>query len=235
MATRAQVERIRTANAEIVRLARAEFDSLVASLDLSRPDLVRDALTEYLPALTAEYGDLAASVAAEWFEELYAASGRKARFTPSLAPVVDSRAIEGTVKWAAGSLYAETPTVAPALRAAVSRWVLQPGRETVARNASRTSARWARVPSGSETCAFCLLTASRGFVYTTEQTAGRGNEYHDDCDCVPTPDWSRHPRLEGYDPDGMYLIYNDAANAADTRNDINAILAVMREQNPGMK
>ena len=35
--------------------------------------------------------------------------------------------------------------------------------------------RFARVPTGSETCDFCLMLASRGFVYHTESTASMGH------------------------------------------------------------
>lgn len=40
-------------------------------------------------------------------------------------------------------------------------------------NAARDPLRpkWARVPSGTETCQFCLMLASRGFAYTSEKSA----------------------------------------------------------------
>lgn len=58
--------------------------------------------------------------------------------------------------------------------------------------------RWARVPSGSETCQFCLMLASRGFVYRSEESAG--NHYHAHCDCRIVPGWPG-TKVEGYDPD----------------------------------
>ena len=43
--------------------------------------------------------------------------------------------------------------------------------------------KYARVPTGSETCDFCLMLASRGFVYTSEATAGaiKLDHYHAGC------------------------------------------------------
>ena len=43
--------------------------------------------------------------------------------------------------------------------------------------------KFARVPTGSETCDFCLMLASRGFVYTSEATAGaiKLDHYHTGC------------------------------------------------------
>lgn len=58
--------------------------------------------------------------------------------------------------------------------------------------------KWARVPIGFETCQFCIMLASRGFVYHTEETASHA---HPHCDCRVIPSWDReNPRVEGYDP-----------------------------------
>ena len=63
--------------------------------------------------------------------------------------------------------------------------------------------RYARVPSGAKTCAFCAMLASRGFVYASEDKAGALGQYHKDCDCEIIPSWDRkNPKIEGYDPDG---------------------------------
>ena len=54
---------------------------------------------------------------------------------------------------------------------------------TMTRNAMRDGVRYARVPTGSETCGWCLMLASRGFVYASEATAGgdRPDHYHAGC------------------------------------------------------
>ncbi|KFI50021.1 hypothetical protein BBIA_2154 [Bifidobacterium biavatii DSM 23969] len=62
--------------------------------------------------------------------------------------------------------------------------------------------RYARVPVGP-TCAFCILMASRGFVYWSEESAGGwGNRYHKNDDCRIVCSWGE-TQLKGYDPDGM--------------------------------
>lgn len=63
--------------------------------------------------------------------------------------------------------------------------------------------RYARVATGSETCGFCLMLASRGFVYTTANAAGDLNHYHANCDCRVVPSW-KGTSLQGYDPQAMY-------------------------------
>lgn len=90
--------------------------------------------------------------------------------------------------------------------------------------------RWARVPRGAKTCAFCTMLASRGFAYLSEDTAGRQMQYHHDCDCQIVPSWGEHS-LEGYDPD-EYLRMYDEANKATDGNDYREILKTMRRQNP---
>lgn len=74
--------------------------------------------------------------------------------------------------------------------------------QTCLNNAKRDTRkpRFARVPSGSDTCPFCLMLASRGFVYHTDASASHA---HDNCDCRVTPSWKAHA-VEGYDPDELY-------------------------------
>ena len=68
-------------------------------------------------------------------------------------------------------------------------------------NAARDplSPRFARVPSGGETCKFCLMLAGRGFVYHSKKTAGEFGHYHDNCDCRIVASWDKDG-VEGYDP-----------------------------------
>lgn len=63
--------------------------------------------------------------------------------------------------------------------------------------------RFARVPSGSETCVFCLMLASRGAVYTSAISAGEWNHYHSHCDCRIVPAYSAKFEVEGLDIDGL--------------------------------
>lgn len=87
-----------------------------------------------------------------------------------------------------------------------------------------TSPRWALVPRGATTCAFCLMLASRGFAYQSDETAGRQMQYHRDCDIIPS--WGRQ-KLTGYDPDA-YLEMWQAEKAAAGDGDWHEALAQMR-------
>ena len=73
--------------------------------------------------------------------------------------------------------------------------------ECIAANAKRDPKKpiWARVPVGIETCSFCIMLASRGFVYESDETASHA---HANCDCRVVPSWDKdNPRIEGYDPE----------------------------------
>lgn len=61
--------------------------------------------------------------------------------------------------------------------------VVQHANRTTIHNAVKNNLRYARVPFGNS-CAFCLMLASRGFVYKTETTAGEDKgHYHARCRC----------------------------------------------------
>lgn len=75
--------------------------------------------------------------------------------------------------------------------------------ECMAENA-RTDPRnpkWARVPSGDETCQWCIMLASRGFAYHSAETASHA---HAHCDCRIIPGWTGYTSIDGYDPDLYY-------------------------------
>lgn len=89
------------------------------------------------------------------------------------------------------------------MRVAASNTVLENGRR------DRRKPRYARVPTGAETCDFCLMLASRGYVY--ESGVGASHT-HEGCDCRVVPSWGGSS-VEGYDPDAIYERWQDAIDA----------------------
>lgn len=78
--------------------------------------------------------------------------------------------------------------------------------------------RFARVPTGDETCDFCMMLASRGFVYHTEAAA---SHTHLSCDCRVIPSWNSF-EVEGYDPKEIYDQWQNAVEAkAESRAEAN--------------
>lgn len=232
MTTRRDVNDLAAANRGVVTLVRRDLAAFFGSLNLSRPEAARDALVGFLPRLVQAYGDVAATVAAEWYETVRAREVGGS-FSARLASVAPADQTEKGARYAARHLFTDNPAqTLTVLGGAVQRYVLNPSRATIAENAQRDRARFARVPVGAKTCAFCSMMSSRGFVYNTRDTAGAFSDWHDDCDCQVVAEWDRESHgIEGYDPDAVYRMYLSARDAVGS-GDPYAVLAEMRRQFP---
>lgn len=238
MVARADLEDFRAANAALSTQVQSALEAFVRSLDLTKPDLVRDALLEYVPLLTSQYGQVAATLAAEWYEQLRVTSGVAGSFTALTAASVPDAAVAAQVRYLAGHLWTPEPEkIITPLLVAADKYVKQPGRETISSNAEREGpgVYWARVPTGPSTCSFCLVLASRDAVYTSKKAAtsrrADGDRYHGFCDCVPVPLRSFDDYPEGYDPDEYYRMYEVARDEAGS-GDIKDIAAAFRRTFP---
>ncbi|WP_138443527.1 hypothetical protein [Sinomonas susongensis] len=227
------LEAYRQANAELAKLVKGVLEDFFLSLDVTKPEAARDALLQFLPALTDQYGSVAASVAADWYEEMRASSGAVGRFTAIPAQTVPGAAVEAKVRFLAAQLWTPEPgAMLGSLLVAADKYVKQPGRDTIAANAKREGVRWARVPTGAKTCAWCLTLASRDAVYHSKASAGGyGHRYHGDCDCQPVRIAKASDYPPGYLPDNYYEMYQAARSAAQS-GDMTDIAAKMRELYP---
>lgn len=75
------------------------------------------------------------------------------------------------------------------------------------RSGKASKVRYARVPTGGETCTYCTMLASRGFVYRTSESAGHAQ--HRDCDCLVVPGLKGQTSIAGYDPKTMERLWHD--------------------------
>lgn len=235
MATPADVAEFRTSQQDVVALALADlaawWEQLIALLAGGEAAPVVAEMQTFTADLVVTYGDASALLAADWYDGLREQAAAPGRFRARMADSPPREQAAAVARWAAGPLFGAQPDPAQALRnlsGGVQRLVLQPARDTIADSVDEdpADARWARVPSGATTCAFCRLLASRGAVYHSEESAGGlANSYHGRCDCVPTPVWPGES--EPYDVDALLEEYNAARAKAggDPRN----ILAQMRK------
>jgi hypothetical protein len=232
MPSRADVQRFQRSIRDIQTLVEANLRRFWATIDTSSPQAARVALDKYLPPLVQAYGETAALVAADYYDELRAQATVRAPFSAQMADPASTAQAQGANRWAVGPLGGADAAQALANVLQVGRRLtVQPARLTIAHSAGIDPGRpkWARVPTGAKTCAFCLLLASRGFAYHSAQSAGRMNEYHADCDCQPVPDWTDDPRLDGYNPDALYSVYSQARDNA-AGHSTKAVLAELRQQ-----
>lgn len=188
---------------DLATLAHRDLLAFWQGLDHSDAYAVRRAVEAFLPDLVQTYGEIGASLAADFYEELRDGSGEVARLYRADMPdnVVNVNATRASGRWAIGPLFAEDPVAASALSnlaGVTKRLVLKPARDTVRLNvvADPDSVGWRRVGDG-DSCKFCRMLIGRGEVYSAE-TARFGA--HDDCGCLAEPAWgSAEPiRVEQY-------------------------------------
>lgn len=281
MASDEDVAAHRAALVALVELARQYLAAFFSALDTASPEAPK-LVTDFYVSLTQEFGATAATLAADYYDNLRAQASVRAGFEAELADPVSSDQAASVSRWASAldDRSADSPAVvsqsepvvdqprsrarvrvddtsvdepprtrsrvtvtdagadAPRsksrvtvndasperLEAAAQRLILKPARETIVRSAGRdpARARWARIPQGV-TCAFCLVMASRGAIYLTEQSAGGGPDedmfkYHNWCDCQPTPFWKGDQYPESYNPDALYAKYMDARSKSGSPN-----------------
>lgn len=173
------------------------------------PTSQRDALLELVSALAGKYADVDSAAAAEWYEEM-----RLKWFDDDFEVAAgyddQTRWIREGIRTQAGALWGDDPDkLRRYLMANMERWVKHGGRGTITRNVGRDprKPRYARVPQGP-TCGWCVMLASRGWVYSSAEAAGSLNRYHNDCNCEIVPSWDKDkPVVEGYDPEALYQRY----------------------------
>lgn len=179
---------------------------------------VRDAAIEAIRESLSIYGDQAAALAGALFDQLAAEHGYAAGST--VQSVIDDAEIERKVRYFAGSLASgKVEEFDRSVSDLTGYYVKRSAFENMVRNCERNGIRYARVPSGTETCAFCFMLSSRGFVYRSKGRASRnhrtGDGYHRNCDCIVVPGFGELPpdaQVEGYAPSQMYDRWSQCAD-----------------------
>lgn len=188
MPSLSDVAELRAANQALSERVEADLAGFWRSLDLSKPEAARDALLSFVPALTSAYGGAAATIAADWYDEIRALEGVPGRFRASMAEVFPAEYVEGRVRFGASHLFTPTPDLMlPFLTGAAQKYAMQPGRDTIARSTldDPQASGWHR-ETRATACKFCRMLAGRGGVYkeTTAAFAAHGA-----CHCVAAPSW----------------------------------------------
>lgn len=188
MASRAELVQLRAANKNITTLVHRDLARFWGTLDLAKPQAARDALLEFVPGLVSQYGDIAATVSADFYDSLRLSDGIRGKFSAIMASGATDEQVTQSVRYGAGHLFTDTPDkMAEFLDGSVSRLVMQAGRDTISRSsiADPRARGWQRVGSGTS-CEFCSMLIDRGAVYS-EATASF--ETHDHCNCSAEPIW----------------------------------------------
>lgn len=220
-------------------MAWAQFQAGWSQLGLTSEALLTSAgitaVQELLADIVTVWGEVAGTVAADFYDDLREQADVGDLFNAIVPDPLNEAQVNGIVDWAVSPPRLQRLDIAGVLaqlEGPTQRLIRQAQREALAESARQdpARARVARIPMGAETCAFCLVLASRGYVYRTEESAGRGNSYHDFCDCEQDITWSPNPELpDGYDPGELYGKYDDARRAAGSA-DLRKVLKQLRLQ-----
>lgn len=200
--TASELERYR---AELEQTARAAREYVLRRLDEEGQGLdvagMRELAIEIVEDATGVFGDVAQDIACELFDEVMEADGETARAT-TFDGLIDHGRTEEKVRYYACDLVDGDRAGFDGRSADLAAYyVHRSAWDNLVRNCDLGHVRWARVPTGRDTCLRCLREASRGFVYHSEDSASHGK--HRGCNCVVVPG-NDGASIEGYDPDELY-------------------------------
>ena len=187
--------------------ARAALVDALSKIDYSADVAdVRNAVIAIMQPACGASSTMAARLAADFYDGLRARFGIDDGFRAEVDSQRVPEATEGAVRAFAQDLVDDKPIEQFVGKCAdrIDYETRKAANECVAANAKRDpkKPRWARVPTGVETCQFCIMLASRGFVYHSEETASHA---HAHCDCRVIVSWDKNnPLVQGYDPDKYY-------------------------------
>lgn len=217
MPSRSDVALLRRSQVRVAQMARAELAGWWATIDKSNPMNIRREVEWFFPVLVEEYGNVAATVAGDWYEEIY-------RELPRMSNLANEARARARARWAIGSAFkGDVDGALGSLEIVASELVRQFGRDTVVQSSRYNGRMFARVPTGPETCAWCLMLASRGFAFHSETAAKPMTQSHyGTCDCEVVAYDGQVP--DGYDPDSMYDKYQSVHESGDTDKDVAAKL-----------
>jgi hypothetical protein len=177
MATATQ---LRSDVALLAREAGTDLGILWRSVDTATE--VEAALRDVLPGLIDTYGAAAATVAADWYDELRDEREVRGRFTAIPADIPDP-GTQALVGWALTEA-TDMPGFQSLILGGAQRRIANFSRLTVSGSsiADPSAQGWQRVGAGE--CDFCQMLLGRGAVYT-EATADFPS--HDNCNCQAEP------------------------------------------------
>lgn len=210
MSLRDDLEAFRQIQASLSERASRDLGVLWSRLDPADRHALAAALLEHLPDIVQTYGDVSAVAGADFYDSTRDAAGAPGSFQAVVADSTPRAQIEGSIRWALA-----TPDVLGNLTKLTDRLTKRPGRQSLLESVQSDPAkpRFARVPSGSETCRFCATLASRGAVYLSAETAD-GHDYHDHCHCEAVAVFKDQPLPSGYNPEHYLALYRDSGGAS---------------------
>lgn len=205
-------------------LAAQKVADYMAKVDINTAEGMKQ-LLDYSYAVATRYGEAATELACQMYDAVATVSKVS---IPSAEPA-ETATYGEVIKAIKGKMFdTKDPS---AVGSAVGRLVKMAGVDTTMKNALRDGAEWAWIPSG-DTCAFCLMLASRGWQKASRNAIRRGHaeHIHHNCDCTYQIRFDESLQVEGYDPDALYDEYIGAGETRQER--LNTIRRKLYAKNP---
>jgi len=158
-------------------------------MDYMYEGITREEVLEVAAQIAGKYAMLGEELGAQWYDLCTELAGIKA--DPAVvAPINDKRM----------SAWADSTFIGEVSREVAKNWLQDVINESIRetgdanlwrdyeRGLKKVEGKWARVPVG-KTCAWCMMLASQGAWYLSEDNAlwkkgVHGDKYHDNCDCI---------------------------------------------------
>lgn len=215
--TRAQVDEFNASLDELQRQAEEYQRALLRAYAEDNPSASVAEVREFCIASIEDalgiYAGPASELAAAMFEWVCEGEGIDASASVPDEPI-DRKTMVEKVHYEAGRLRkGDREGFAKQTGALTAFYVRRCAFETTALSCKDADVRFARVPTGKETCGWCFMLSSRGWDYKSEQTAAAGS--HRGCDCVMVPGVNGQTSVEGYDPGELYDRYKRCSDAVD--------------------
>lgn len=179
---------VRRHRADLGQLASlAEGDLQIIFRDVSNAIRVREELTDVLPELMTLYGSAAASLAADWYDDLREEAEVRGRFQAIVAELPNRGRTDALARWGVAPLFGAQPDAQAALAkvsGGLQRIIFNADRDTIMQSSIQDprARGWQREGVGE--CDLCQLLLGRGAVYSEESSQF---ETHDRCRCVGVP------------------------------------------------
>ena len=215
------LKRLRSINNKAVEDVEAYLARKGGFEALDRTDLI-----DYAYYVSHKYGEASAAASAQMYDAIAELSGAA---VPSAVPAEITyqdvaKTVNGIIKNTGSN---------EILAQGVGRLVKMAGTDTILSNAYRdrtkrkgskkrhSGAQVAWIPSG-DTCAYCLMLASKGWQNQTEWGANNHSEHiHANCDCTYAVRFNGNLNVEGYDPEELRKEYYEAGdNQKDRLNEM---------------
>lgn len=211
------------------RAARETVAAMLSQVEYQGIADLREQVIEVMEAVCGASSDAAAALAADFYDEVREAQTGAALGAEAAAlrsPEATAKAVRALVQIVVDGRPWER--FVSQLQDRADYEVKRSAGECIKANAARDPLRpkWARVPSGAETCGFCLMLASRGFAYASESSASEkaeGGHYHPNCDCRVVVSFNGSD-IEGYDPDELYRQWKRGERDREMRKQIRQFL-----------